>query len=119
MSGTDEGLFDDLPEPGVFSGVCTLLGGLAGLALVALLYFYGPPDGPVAGAHLALVVPLGLVFAFLLAAFTFLIGWILESVWPLFLMLIIVGLLLMAPLLYFFGADVLLANFSTAVMFAQ
>ncbi len=33
-----EGVLDEIPEPGVFSGICTLLGGLLGLFIVASLY---------------------------------------------------------------------------------
>ena len=104
-----EGVLDELPEPGVFSGICTLLGGLLGLFIVSSLYFYGPSDGPVASTHLGFVLPLGLLFAFLLAAFTFLIGWIVETVWPLLGMLFLVTLLLVAPLSFYFGFDNLIA----------
>lgn len=104
-----DGVFDELPEPGVFSGICTLLGGLLGLFVVGSLYFYGPSDGPVASGHLALVIPLGVLFAFLLAAFTFLIGWIVETVWPLLGMLLLVTLLLIAPLSFYLGFDNLIA----------
>ena len=102
---TQDGVLADLPEPGVFSGICTLLGGLFGLFVVGSLYLYGPADGPVASSHLGLVIPLGLLFTFLLAAFTFLIGWIIETVWPLLGMLILVSLLLLAPLFFYFGFD--------------
>ena len=100
-----DGVLADIPEPGVFSGICTLLGGLLGVFLVGSLYLYGPADGPVVGSHLGLVIPLGALFAFLLAAFTFLLGWIIETVWPLIGMLVFVTLLLLAPLLFYFGFD--------------
>ncbi len=106
------GVLADLPEPGVFSGICTLLGGLLGVLIIGALYLYGPADGPVASAHLGLVIPLGLLFAFLLAAFTFLVGWIVETVWPLLGMLILVALLLLAPFLFYFGFD----NFMSGLM---
>lgn len=103
------GVLDEIPEPGVFSGICTLLGGLLGLFIVGSLYLYGPADGPVASSHLWLVIPLGLLFAFLLAAFTFLLGWIVETVWPLLGMLLLVTLFLVAPLSFYFGFDNLMA----------
>ncbi|GAA6211193.1 hypothetical protein NBRC116602_09330 [Hyphomicrobiales bacterium 4NK60-0047b] len=103
------GVLDEIPEPGVFSGICTLLGGLIGLFIVGSLYLYGPADGPVASAHLGVVIPLGLLFAFLLAAFTFLLGWIVETVWPLLGMLLLVTVFLLAPLSFYFGFDNLMA----------
>lgn len=110
---TQDGVLADIPEPGVFSGICTLLGGLLGLFIVGSLYLYGPADGPVASSHLGLVIPLGLLFVFLLAAFTFLIGWIIETVWPLLGMLVLVSLLLLAPLFFYFGFDNFLSGLET------
>ena len=110
-------VFDDLPEPGVLSGVMTLLGGLLGLFLVGYSYFYGPVDGPVASAHIGWVVGFGLLFVFLLAAFTFLIGWAIELSWPVLLLMMLVGALLLVPLYLYFGADGLISEVSRAILF--
>lgn len=106
---SEHGALEDLPEPGVFSGICTLLGGVLGLLVVGSLYLYGPSDGPVASTHIGIVIPVGLFFTFLIAAFTFLLGWIVEAVWPLLGMLFLVSLLILAPLLFYFGYDNLVA----------
>lgn len=110
-------VFDDLPEPGVLSGVFTLVGGLFALFLVGYSYLFGAAEGPINSAHIALVIGFGLVFCFLVAAFTFLIGWAIELVWPVLLLMLGVGLLLMVPLYLYFGVDVLIDHFNQALMF--
>lgn len=117
MATDNDGVFDELSEPGVFSGLLTLLGGALGIFLVAYNYFYGPGDGIVASSHWALVIGIGALFSFLLAAFTFLIGWIVEIVWPLLGALVIVGLLIGAPLVLYFGLDQVTNEVSRALMF--
>ncbi len=116
MSEQQHGIMDELPEPGVFSGVCTLVGGLLALGVVGLIYVYGPADNAVVSHHLAIVIPLSLLFAFLVAAFTFLIGWIVEAVWPLLLMLIFVGLVLCLPLVFYFGPETLFEMVNGAML---
>lgn len=113
----DYWVYDDLPEPGVLSGIFTLVGGLFGGFLVVYSYLYGGADGPIATAHIALVIGFGLVFTFLVAAFTFLIGWAIELAWPVLLLMIFVGLLLLVPLYFYFGVDTLMNSFNQAVMF--
>ena len=100
-----EDLFGAMPEPGVFSGICTLVGGVLGAGLVAVLFFYGTGDGGIAGLNPIVAVAFGLLFAFLLAAFTFLIGWILEITWPLLGLLILIGVVMIAPFALYFGFD--------------
>lgn len=113
MSNTDLKLFDELDEPGVFSGLMTLIGGCAGLFLVVYSAFYGPLQD----MHVGLVFVFGLVFTFLAASFTFLIGWVIELVWPLLLFIGVLGALLVAPLYFYFGPDILMEGVSRAFMF--
>ncbi len=107
-------VFDDLPEPGVFSGVMTLLGLLSGAALIMAYVIYGPGEA-VTFADWALLIGFGALFTFLVAAFLFLIGWLIELAWPVFLLMILVGVLLLLPLYFYFGIDV----FSQAVMWGN
>jgi len=100
------GVFDDLPEPGVFSGVMTLLGAALGIVLITYAYLYGASDGPVASAHIGFVIGVGLLFSFLCAALTFLIGWAIELTWPLLLLIVLVGALLVLPLYFYTGGNV-------------
>ncbi len=109
----DLNIFDELPEPGVFSGVMTLLGGLLGAFLVVYSFLYGP----LAEIHLAVVIGCGLLFTFAVASFMFLIGWMVEVVWPLLLLLVFIGVLLVVPLVWYFGGDVLMKGVSQALMF--
>lgn len=110
---SDLWVFDELPEPGVFAGVMTLLGALFGLFLVVYNTLYGPLEA----FHIGYVIGGGLLFCFLLASFTFLIGWMVEIVWPLLLFVLFIGALLTVPLYYYFGAEVLMKGVSQAVMF--
>lgn len=98
----DDGMFDDLTEPGVLSGVFTLLGFLLGAGLAAYMFFYGPQDAGLASLHPVMAVGVGVLFALLTTAFVFLIGWILENVWPLLALLLLIGLLLLIPLIFVF-----------------
>lgn len=105
--------FDDLPEPGVFSGVMTLVGALFGAFLVVYSTLYGP----LMEVHIGMVIGFGVLFVFALACFTFLVGWMVETVWPLLLMMVFIGALLFVPLYLTFGADQLMKGVSQAVMF--
>ena len=95
---------DELDEPGVFSGIMTLLGGLFGAFLVAYGYLYGP----LAPVHLGFVIGGGVLFCFLLASFAFLLGWLLGVSWPLLVLMVIVGCLLVVPFVFIFGTDILI-----------
>lgn len=100
----DDGIFDDIPEPGVLSGVFTLLGALIGAGLAAYMFFYGPQEAGLASLHTLVAVGIGLLFTLLAMAFTFLIGWILEIAWPLLALLLLISLLIFLP--YFFVVQV-------------
>lgn len=117
MSADENGVFDELDEPGVFSGLMTLLGAALGIFLITYNYLYGPAEGFIAGLHIAAVIGIGAVFTFLMAAFTFLIGWIVEIVWPLLGALILVGVLMAVPLVFYFGVDVVTDGVARAFMF--
>ncbi len=112
-------VFDDLPEPGVFSGVMTLLGILFGGFVAGYAYFNGLAVGPVATMHVAFVIALGLLFVFLCAAFWFLIGWLIEIAWPLFLLMAFIGGLLAGAAYFYFGADGVFNGVSQAVMWGK
>ncbi len=99
-----DGPLGALDEPGPFSGLCTLIGALLGGLLVAYLYYYGPQDIGLATWHPAVVIGVGLVYLLLAAAFVFLIGWMIEIVWPLLALIILFGLLLV-PLIFYYGFD--------------
>jgi len=88
----------------------TLLGAALGIFLVAYAYLYGASDGPIALAHVGFVIGFGLLFAFLCAALSFLIGWMIELTWPLLLLLVFVGALLVLPLYFYTGGDVFGGN---------
>lgn len=117
MTETKSGAFDELDEPGVFSGLMTLLGAGLGVFLVGYNYLYGPAEGFIADLHIAAVIGIGAVFTFLSAAFTFLIGWIVEIVWPLLGALLLVGALIALPLIFYFGVDVVSEGVSRAFLF--
>ena len=112
-------VFDDLPEPGVFSGVMTLLGILCGGFLAGYAYLNDLAVGPVAAIHVGFVVVLGLSFVFLCAAFWFLIGWLIEIAWPVFLLLLFIGGLLAGVTYFYFGADGVFNGVSQAVMWGK
>ena len=112
-------VFDDLPEPGVFSGVMTLLGALFGGFLAVYAYLNGLAVGPIATMHVALVIGLGVLFVFLCAAFWFLVGWLIEIAWPLFLLMLFIGGLLAGATYFYFGADGVFNGVSQAVMWGK
>ena len=99
-----DGPFGELDEPGPFAGFCTLIGALIGGAVIAYLYYYGPQDFGLATWHPAVVIGIGLVYVLLAAAFTFLIGWMLEVAWPLLASMIVFGLLL-SVLIFYYGVE--------------
>lgn len=117
MTDNKDGVFEELDEPGVFSGLMTLLGALLGIFLVAYNYLYGPAEGFIADLHIAVVIGIGALFTFLSAAFTFLIGWIVEIVWPLLGALLLVGGLIALPLIFYFGMDTVTEGVSRAFLF--
>ncbi len=104
---------DEVDEPGVFSGVMTLLGGLLGAFLVVYSTLYGP----LASVPIGFVIGGGVLFCFLLASFAFLLGWLLEISWPVLVLMGIVGALLVMPLYFYFGSTVLIDGVSQALMF--
>ena len=104
---------DEVDEPGVFSGMMTLFGALLGAFLVVYSALYGP----LASVPIGVVIGGGFLFCFLLASFAFLLGWLLEISWPLLVLMGIVATLLVLPLYFYFGSNVLIDGVSRALMF--